>query len=277
MGKKYIDWSKDEWLKRPYNSSWLWNDILKCSSFITNNLQWQIGSGSSIPINHPLWWLVQGSVGESSRPQMVSDLLTHSPSSWNSTRWNIPLVRSLYPGTLANSILSIPVSLVGGPDSLIWTKSSSGTYTTKADYAFLFKGKFPNQPANNNSFWKFLWSISLPQKQLLFIWKLLHKAIPSNDVLKEHHLIVGNSCHFGCFDEESIHHLFFSYALVKAAWFGNFSFSPPLHLQTNDLLTLLKSTLFSLKYDKNLLKDIIVFFEWDMEETKFVSSWRKNS
>ena len=35
LGRKYIDWSKEHWLRKPYNSSWLWNDILECSSFIT--------------------------------------------------------------------------------------------------------------------------------------------------------------------------------------------------------------------------------------------------
>ena len=39
LGRKYIDWSTEPWLRKPYNSSWLWNDILECSSFITNNLQ----------------------------------------------------------------------------------------------------------------------------------------------------------------------------------------------------------------------------------------------
>ena len=71
--------------------------------------------------------------------------------------------------------------------------------------------------------------------------------------------MVGNSCHFGCSDKESIHHLFFSCSLVKAAWFGHFSLSPPLHLQTNELLSWLKSTLFSFKDNENLLKGIIIF------------------
>ena len=256
MGKKYINWSNEQWLKRPYNTSWLWNGILECGSFITHNLRWQIGNGRSISINHPLWWPMQGSVGNQSDVQVVSDLLTHSSSFWNFTRWNIPLVKSLYPDTLANSIIFILVSIVGGPDSLIWTKSSSGSYTTKAGYAFLFKEKFPNQPATD-PFWKFLWSISLPQKQLLFIWKLLHQAIPSTDVLRDHHLTINNSCHFGCSEEESIHHLFFSCPVVKAAWYGLFPFNLPLHLQTNDLLSWLKSTLLSLKDNEELSKGII--------------------
>ena len=78
VGRKYIDWSKEQWLKRPYNTSWLWNDILECSSFITNNLKWQVGNGSLISLNHPLWWPMQDSVMNSSNPRFVSDLLTHS-------------------------------------------------------------------------------------------------------------------------------------------------------------------------------------------------------
>ena len=56
MRKKCIDWSIEQWLKLPYNTSWLWNDILKCNSFITNNLAWQVNNGRFISINHPLWW-----------------------------------------------------------------------------------------------------------------------------------------------------------------------------------------------------------------------------
>ena len=54
IGRKYIDWSKEQWLKRPYNTSWLWNDILQCSSFITDHLKWQVGNGFFDPYQPPL-------------------------------------------------------------------------------------------------------------------------------------------------------------------------------------------------------------------------------
>ena len=122
LGRKYIDWSKEQWLRKPYNSSWLWNDILECSSFITNNLQWQVGNGSSIPINHPLWWPMQGSVGNSSSPRLVSDLLTHPRQPLSSCHWNISLVRSVYSEPIASCILSLPVLIAHGKDFLIWTE-----------------------------------------------------------------------------------------------------------------------------------------------------------
>ena len=71
--------------------------------------------------------------------------------------------------------------------------------------------------------------------------------------------MVGNSCHFSCFEEESIHHLFFSCPLGKVAWFVIFLFSSHLHLQTNDLPAWLKYTLSSLEDGEKLLKGVIIF------------------
>ena len=165
---------------------------------------------------------MQGSVGDQSGVQMVSDLLTHTPYSWNPVRWNVSLVRSLYSGPTAHCILSTPISIVTGNDTIIWMRGNSGSYTAKSGFGILFDDKFQAQPGVD-PFWKFLWSISLPKKQLLFMWKLFHQAIPTVDVLKSHHLMVTGLCRFGCKMEESIHHLFFSCDVTKTTWFGCFS------------------------------------------------------
>ena len=106
-------------------------------------------------------------------------------------------------------------------------------------------------------FWKFLWSISLPKKQLLFMWKLFHQAIPTVDVLKSHHLMVTGLCRFGCKVEESIHHLFFSCDLTKSSWFGCFSIRSPCHLSTEDILLWLRKFLLDHSDNMSLVKGII--------------------
>ena len=68
---------------------------------------------------------------------------------------------------------------------------------------------------------------------------------------------VNQSCHFGCSDEDSIHHVFFSCHLAKAAWFGCFSMCPPSHLPLSDFLIWLKRFLVSLRDDEILIKSII--------------------
>ena len=78
MIKKYIDWSSEQWLKRPYNTSWLWNDIFECGSFITNNLRWQVGNGRSISLNHPLWSLQK----KRGKVDACTSAVGHKPLKW---------------------------------------------------------------------------------------------------------------------------------------------------------------------------------------------------
>ena len=151
---------------------------------------------------------MQASVGNQSGVQVVSDLLTHTPYSWNLVQWNSSLVRSLYSCPTAHCIISTPISIVTGNDTIIWMRGTSGSYTVKSGFRILFDDKFQMQPSVY-PFWKFLWSISSPRKQILFMWKLFHQAIPTIDVLKSHHLMVVGLCKFGCKVEESIHPFFF--------------------------------------------------------------------
>ena len=131
--------------------------------FITDHLKWQVGNGSLIPINHPLWWPMQGPVRNPTNLRVVSDLLTHSNHHFSSRCWNIPLVRSLYPEPIANCILSLPVSISDSKDSLIWSAAPLRSYSAKEGFSLLFDNRFQNQ-SSFNPFWKFLWSISLPQQ-----------------------------------------------------------------------------------------------------------------
>lgn len=44
----------------------------------------------------------------------------------------------------------------------------------------------------------------MPPKLVLLIWKILHWAIPTQDILKSHHLNTNQRCVFGCQEEESL-------------------------------------------------------------------------
>ena len=74
---------------------------------------------------------MQGFDGNQSGVQVVSDLLTHTPYSWNPVQWNASLVISLYSGPTAHCILSTPIPIVTGNDTIIWMRGNSGSYTAK--------------------------------------------------------------------------------------------------------------------------------------------------
>lgn len=73
-----------------------------------------------------------------------------------------------------------------------------------------------------------MWSISLPKKYLLLVWKLLCQAIPSTDILRLHHLEVDNDCQFGCNEDETILHIFTRCLFSRSLWSQGVNVRPPL-------------------------------------------------
>ena len=169
----------------------------------------------------------------------------HHLSSWKGQTWNRNLVRLLYDQTPSDTILNQAFSLYTGVDQIVWILSPDGNYTAKAGFKIL--SMHLNYP-HHDDFWKFMWFISLPQKYLLFLWKLLHDAIPTGDVLQHHHLNNRSMCSFGCDRSETLLHLFCSCSLTRAIWFHSlgirvdFSSFP-------EFKTWLKSTLLALHSD----------------------------
>ena len=69
--------------------------------------------------------------------------------------------------------------------------------------------------------------------------------------------MVEGLCKFGCKVDESIHHLFFSCDLVRAAWFECFFVRLPCHLSTKDILSCLRKFLLDNSDNAPLVKGII--------------------
>lgn len=182
---KFVDWNNQSFLLKPYNSSWMWNHMHSCSNLITQNLSQSIGNGCSIPLNHPLWWLMQHSFIITTVNGSVANLLSRN-SSWSKlVDWNHTLLQFLYPTESIQEISQLPICINNDQDCKIWSLGSIGNYSAKEGFQFL---NSQNGSGIESNFWKFLCSISLPNKFILFIWKLLHKAIPSFDILQDHHL-----------------------------------------------------------------------------------------
>ena len=166
-----MDISSKDIFKQPYNSSWIWKSILSSKATILDHLKWSVGNGVSIPINHHLWWPMQSGSHSQDSYLRVADLLLHSRFSWNPIQWNSSLVRSLYSPQDAAKILATPISLSNSDDFLSWHGSPTGTYTARKGFQLLFSSV---GTLSWNAFWELLWSLNMPMKNLLFIWKLMH-------------------------------------------------------------------------------------------------------
>lgn len=69
--------------------------------------------------------------------------------------------------------------------------------------------------------WNWFWKLDIPPKYLLFVWRLLHGAIPTTEILQQHHLQVSQHCYLCSASEESLLHVFVFCPFSRAVWFGS--------------------------------------------------------
>lgn len=180
---------------------------------------WFWFSNSSQP---PLWWPMQSRSTTPDNLSTVHDLLLHTNMSYRPWKWNVTLINQLYTSDHAKEILATPISFRFPEDKVVWSGNSSGTYTAKDG----FRLSHNHHILTSESFWKFLWSLSIPPKFQLFLWKLLHEALPSGDILSKHHLSNSLACLNGCDSKETLEHVFFGCPKSRALWWCTVSIRP---------------------------------------------------
>ena len=91
----------------------------------------------------------------------VANLLSRN-SSWSKlVDWNHTLLQFLYPTESIQEISQLPICINNDQDCKIWSLGSIGNYSAKEGFQFL---NSQNGSGIENNFWKFLCSISLPNK-----------------------------------------------------------------------------------------------------------------
>ena len=72
----------------------------------------------------------------------------------------------------------------------------------------------------SNFDWKILWNLPLPNKVLLFLWKLVNNFLPISTLLKSRNIQVPTICTFYDKEEETLSDLFLHCSFTIAHWFG---------------------------------------------------------
>lgn len=121
-------------------------------------------------------------------------------------------------------ILNTPFALNSTADHLIWKLSPDGAYSVSQGYQVLLSSQEASssiQTPNHTVDWVWLWKLNLPPKFILFLWKVIHAAIPTTAILKNHHINVEEHCFFCHEDDETLSHLFIHCPFSRAVWFGS--------------------------------------------------------
>ena len=88
-----------------------------------------------------------------------------------------------------------------GADSLFWPFTQRGEYSCESGYRFLKEeneiGLVDNQAEDEKALWKGNWSLHLPNKVKIFMWRACRELLPSKANLVRRNIIdcpVGDWC-----------------------------------------------------------------------------------
>lgn len=101
----------------------------------------------------------------------------------------------------------------GEEDMHIWTRESSGTFTSRSAYEAFFMGGVEFEP------YKLLWKAWAPMKVKLFLWLAIWKRCWTADRLARRGLQHPQRCVLCDQEEEDMHHLLIGCVFVRDIWF----------------------------------------------------------
>ncbi|KAM1077774.1 hypothetical protein ACFX15_024423 [Malus domestica] len=210
-------------------ASWGWSSLLVGREVLLQGAHWQIMNGSttrvwmdrwipSIPEGHPL----PISAVPVSRNLRVGTLISDSSGTWD--------LDFLQPFISPEDFSAILDTCIGDPlleDRLVWPGTRNGIYIVKSGYhwkkacSMPFTGRGTSSSYSIHSkVWKAIWKLATPPKIRNFMWRALHRALATMDVLFIRRCSPSPLCPICHAQEESVEHLFFLCPWVEPIWFG---------------------------------------------------------
>ncbi|GAV90734.1 LOW QUALITY PROTEIN: zf-RVT domain-containing protein, partial [Cephalotus follicularis] len=188
--------------KLNYNCSCSWRNVLKARNLLANYLHYEIGDGMSTS----LWfdpWLSGVSLvdryGESVIQESGLQRNARLSSVIKEGEWDWPIN---FPDFIDISNLTSGLSLSNTSDRIHWMKKG-GTFTIRDTCNVI------NMQGSEVEWWKIAWFPGSIPKHCFCVW-LTFEAHRTLDKLVRWGVVSTSNCCFGCGQEESIDHLFFS-------------------------------------------------------------------
>jgi ribonuclease HI len=204
--------------------SYAWQSILKARDIIKNGIVWRVGNGKTIKIWRQRWLLedhhrrvitpIPAILADSTVSELISPQTNH---------WDEPLIDSIFLPYDSMAIKSIPLSESRPEDKPFWPGTKTGQYTVRSGYKFLQTEDMKTQPSCSNlkpteQMWKEVWSLQVPKKIQMFMWRTLKNSLPSKLNLKKKHVIEDPTCELcGALPEDILHALWVC-PHAQAAW-----------------------------------------------------------
>ncbi|XP_021726857.1 uncharacterized protein LOC110694004 [Chenopodium quinoa] len=119
----------------------------------------------------------------------------------------------------AKRILEMELPATDEKDFLYWNYHPSGNYSVKSGYAFLMRSSSLEQVfVQDYTFFKLIWSLNIPSKWSLFLWKLVMNGLAVKSNLIQCGVDVEKACDSCGMVDEDLQHLLRFCSFVRYAW-----------------------------------------------------------
>lgn len=208
--------------------SHLEKSILIAHPFLTQGLCIRIGNGYSTSIWDNLWISEDGNfkIITQRRPNSflsykVADLIDPESGSWHK-----PLIDATFWGVDRDKILSIPAGSINADDRWVWHYTKDGTFSVKSCYQLMYNsivssssGLPPSTSSSESSFnWKNIWSLNIPPKIRMFIWRACSNILSHSAELFQPHVIPSPFCVHCGVEIEIITHVLMECRDLREVW-----------------------------------------------------------
>ncbi|KAH1084030.1 hypothetical protein J1N35_023791 [Gossypium stocksii] len=238
-----IHWSTWDFLCRPKcvggmgfknlvlfnNENWVlplftWRSICSVRKLLAEGLVWRVGNGSRINLWNDPW--LPGRENNRLSVQRILPNWTYVNQLIDAETniWNNELIHNLVDEDTASRIISIPLSGANDVDMIVWKYEGSREYTVKSGYRAFFiewlQKKFPINPNEivQHNFYKALWSLSIPEKIKIHIWRLFNNLLPHFCNLAKRSLCTEIVCPLCKVAPENADHLLWSCGILQSVW-----------------------------------------------------------
>ncbi|XP_042969542.1 uncharacterized protein LOC122302385 [Carya illinoinensis] len=126
--------------------------------------------------------------------------------------WKADLIDAVFNLEESKLILSLPISIRGSSDKLIWVVALNGIFSVKSAYfvAYELQSMHKGQSSNASGLeaqWKKIWGLQVPGKVKQVLWKALNDILPTKAALVKKQVLQDGLCPICTREEESVLHV----------------------------------------------------------------------
>ena len=172
------------------NTLYVWRSIVKALSCLKEGFTFNMGCG-----NLSLWfdsWHQDGPICKMvDYVHIFSSHLTLRDFWWNDM-WHFDILCISLPENIQESLSRQTLTNFARCEACqTWTGAESGIYSVASAYEQLSSSLHDIEMVQ---LWSWVWKLVGPKKYCIFIWLIIHEALPTNSFRYKHHLAGSRNC-----------------------------------------------------------------------------------